>query len=203
MAANGGRHQIGPDSGRLTLRTYRSGLAAQAGHDLTIDVTRWSAQLDQPPAGPGADSAPDTAAPDSAAPDRLTATIDLTSLAIREGRGGVKPLTDRDRRDIAGQARKQLDTGRFPEASYAATSFAPDAAGGGVIDGTLTLHGQSRPLRLQVSKTGDGRYRATATVTQSQFGIKPYSGMFGALKLRDDVEVEVTVDLSAAPGGPS
>jgi polyisoprenoid-binding protein YceI len=194
MAANGGRHQIGPDSGRLTLRTYRSGLAAQAGHDLTIDVTRWSAQLDAPPSGP--------------APDGLNATIDLTSLAIREGRGGVKPLTDRDRRDIAGQARKQLDTGRFPEATYAATSFAPDDAGGGVIDGTLTLHGQSRPLQLQVSKTGDGRYRATATVIQTQFGIKPYSGMFGALKLRDDVdvEVEVTVDLSgasAATGGPS
>jgi polyisoprenoid-binding protein YceI len=194
MAANGGRHQIGPDSGRLTLRTYRSGLAAQAGHDLTIDVTRWSARLDAPPDG---------SAPDSAAPDGLNATIDLTSLAIREGRGGVKPLTDRDRRDIAGQARKQLDTGRFPEATYAATSFAPDDAGGGVIDGTLTLHGQSRPLRLQVSKTGDGRYRATATVIQTQFGIKPYSGMFGALKLRDDVEVEVTVDLSTAPGGPS
>ena len=189
MAANGGRHRIGPDSGRLTLRTYRSGLAAQAGHDLIIDVTRWSAQIDEPG--------------DNSAPDRLDATIDLTSLDIREGRGGVMSLTDRDRRDIAGQARKQLDTGRFPEASYTATSFAPDDAGGGVIDGTLTLHGQSRPLRLQVSKTGDGRYRATATVIQSQFGIKPYSGMFGALKLRDAVEVEVTVDLSAAPGDPS
>jgi polyisoprenoid-binding protein YceI len=182
MAANGGRHQLGPESGRLTLRTYRSGLAAQAGHDLTIDVTRWSGQVGQ---------------------DRLDATIDLTSLAIREGRGGIKPLTDRDRRDITGQARKQLDAGHYPEATYAATSFAPDDAGGGTIDGTLTLHGQSRPLRLQVSKTGDGSYRVTTTVTQSQFGIKPYSGMFGALKLRDDVEVEVTVDLSRSPGAAS
>ena len=189
MAANGGRHQIGPETGRLTLRTYRSGLAAQAGHDLTIDVTRWSAQLDGP-------------AGDSGAPVALDATIDLTSLDIREGRGGVKPLSDRDRRDIAGQARKQLDTGRYPEAAYAATSFTPDNAGGGAIDGTLTLHGQSRPLRLQVSKTGEGQYRATATVIQTQYGIKPYSGMFGALKLRDDVDVEVTVNL-ATPGGPA
>jgi polyisoprenoid-binding protein YceI len=182
MAANGGRHQLGPDSGRLTLRTYRSGLAAQAGHDLTIDVTRWSGSVDS---------------------GRLDATIDLTSLAIREGHGGIKPLTDRDRRDIAGQAAKSLDTGRYPEASFSATSFAEDAAGGGAIDGTLTLHGQSRPLRLQVTNTGDGQYRATATVVQSQFGIKPYSGMFGALKLRDDVELEVTVDLSDSPGaGP-
>jgi polyisoprenoid-binding protein YceI len=191
MAANGGRHQLGPESGRLTLRTYRSGLAAQAGHDLTIDVTRWSGELDEPAEGaPGA-------------PGALDATIDLNSLSIREGRGGVKPLSDRDRRDITGQARKQLDTGHYPEASYAATGFTPDGAGGGAIDGTLTLHGQSRPLRLEVSKTGDGQYRATATVVQSQFGIKPYSGMFGALKLRDDVDIEVTVTLPAAPGGPS
>jgi polyisoprenoid-binding protein YceI len=182
MAANGGRHQLGPDSGRLTLRTYRSGLAAQAGHDLTIDVTRWSGSVDS---------------------GRLDATIDLTSLAIREGHGGIKPLTDRDRRDIAGQAAKSLDTGRYPEATYAATSLAPDENGGGTIDGTLTLHGQSRPLQLTVTRTGDGQYRATATVVQSQFGIKPYSGMFGALKLRDDVDLEVTVHLSVTEGGPS
>jgi polyisoprenoid-binding protein YceI len=194
MAANGGRHQLGPESGRLTLRTYRSGLAAQAGHDLTIDVTRWSARLDGGTSDPaGADSAP----------GGLDAAIDLDSLAIREGRGGVKPLSDRDRRDILGQARKQLDTGRYPEASYTATGFTPDATGGGTIDGTLTLHGQSRPLRLQVTRAGDGQYRATATVVQSQFGIKPYSGMFGALKLRDDVDVEVTVTLPAAPGAAS
>jgi polyisoprenoid-binding protein YceI len=188
MAANGGRHQIGPESGRLTLRTYRSGLAAQAGHDLTIDVTRWSGELDDPAGG---------------APGALDATIDLTSLDIREGRGGIKPLSDRDRRDITGQARKQLDTGHYPEASYAATGFTRGDAGGGAIDGTLTLHGQSQPLRLEVSKTGDGQYRATATVVQSQFGIKPYSGMFGALKLRDAVDVEVTVTLPASPGRTS
>ncbi|HWG14875.1 MAG TPA: YceI family protein [Streptosporangiaceae bacterium] len=154
---------------------------------MTIDVTRWTGELDEPTA-------------DDAAHGRLDVTIDLTSLGIREGHGGVKPLSDRDRRDIANTARKQLDTSRYPEAAYTATSFAPDDAGGGAIDGTLTLHGQSRPLRLQVSKTGDGRYRATATVVQSQFGIKPYSGMFGALKLRDDVDLEITIGLSRPPG---
>ena len=201
MAANGGRHQLGPESGRLTLRTYRSGLAAQAGHDLTIDVTRWRADID-PPARNSATDGPAT--PDApATPGALAATIDLTSLAIRDGRGGLVPLTDRDRRDILGQARKQLDTGHYPEASYTATTFTPDSAGGGAIEGTLTLHGQSRPLRLQVARTGDGQYRATGTVVQTQFGIRPYSGMFGALKLRDDVEVEVTVTLPTDPGGPS
>ena len=74
---------------------------------------------------------------------------------------------------------------------------------GNAVD--VLVHGATYFARVVevVSKTGDGRYRATATVIQSQFGIKPYSGMLGALKLRDDVEVEVTVDLSTAPGGPS
>ncbi|HEY2239967.1 MAG TPA: YceI family protein [Streptosporangiaceae bacterium] len=160
---------------------------------MTIDVTRWHADIDPPARNFATDAPAVPNAGDGAA--ALDATIDLTSLAIREGRGGLKPLTDRDRRDILGQARKQLDTGRYPEASYTATTFTPDDGGGGAIDGTLTLHGQSRPLRLQVARTGDGQYRASGTVVQTQFGIKPYSGMFGALKLRDDVEIEIIVTL--------
>ncbi|MEU8262674.1 YceI family protein [Micromonospora sp. NPDC048999] len=39
------------------------------------------------------------------------------------------------------------------------------------------------------------RYRATAVVAQSAYGIKPYSAFLGALKVRDDVEVEIEVDL--------
>src|ERR1700753_2381396 len=93
-------------------------------------------------------------------PRTRDATIALPSRPIREGSGGLMPLTDRDRRDILGQARKQLDTGHYPEASYSATTFTPDASGGGAIDGTLTLHGQSRPLQLQVARTGDGQDRA-------------------------------------------
>ena len=185
MAANGGRHRLGPEDGRLVLRTYRTGLASQAGHDLTIEITRWSGDLDR-----GED--------DSAG--RLEVRIDLGSLTVRDGTGGVRPLSDRDRREIAATARKVLATDRNPEATFVAEKFEPDSTGGGAISGTLTLAGQGRPLRLQVKKVGDDRYRATASIVQSEFGIKPYTGMFGALKLRDAVDVEAEVDLSAADG---
>jgi polyisoprenoid-binding protein YceI len=187
MAANGGRHRLGPDDGRLVLRTYRTGLAAQAGHDLTLEITRWSGDLDR-----GED--------DSSG--RLEVRIDLGSLTVREGSGGVRPLSDRDRREIASTARKELGTDRTPEATFVAEKFEPDSTGGGAIEGTLTLAGQARPLRLRVKKVGDDRYRASASIVQSEFGIKPYSGMFGALKLRDAVDVEAEVDLSAAAGDP-
>jgi polyisoprenoid-binding protein YceI len=78
---------------------------------------------------------------------------------------------------------------------YSAARF--ERAGSGVtIDGTLTVCGQTRPLRLAVSETGPDRYRATATVVQSEYGIKPYTAFLGALRVRDAVDVEVDVDLS-------
>src|SRR5262249_25451704 len=38
MAVRAGRYEL---TGRITLRTSRDGLAAQAGHDLTIDIGSW------------------------------------------------------------------------------------------------------------------------------------------------------------------
>ena len=36
------------------------------------------------------------------------------------------------------------------------------------------------------------------TLAQTGFGIKPYTGFFGALKLRNEVVVEFDVDLAKA-----
>jgi len=185
MAVHAGRHQLGTERGRIILHTFRDGLAAQAGHDLTIEVGRWSGELTVNEDGSPAD---------------LSARVDMGSLIVRAGTGGIKPLTDRDRREIAVTARKVLASGRHPEASFAAAKFEPGASGGGTITGTLTLAGESRPLRLEVTATGPDRYHATATVVQSAHGIKPYTGFLGALRVRDAVDVDVDVDLSEPPG---
>ncbi len=187
MTANTGSFRLGPETGRVVIKTGRAGLAAKAGHDLTIEVTRWSAQVEVP----GEDAGGVTAA-------KVTADLDLGSLEVREGTGGAKPLTDNDRREIKKQISNILGSAT---ASFASSKVIRFGASGGAIEGTLTLNGKTRPLRLQVTEPGAGRYRGTATVPQSAFGIKPYSGFFGALKLRDEVTAEFEVDLSkAAPG---
>jgi len=163
-------------------------MAAQAGHDLAIEATRWSGQL---------------TVGDDLAPAGLEVRVDTGALAVREGTGGIKPLTDRDRRDIGGNARKLLRTDRFPEAVFTADGFKPDAGmGGGVITGSLSLAGVSKPLTLTVSSTGPDTYRAVGTVVQSQFGIKPYTAFLGALKVRDAVRIEADIDLSGPAGAP-
>src|ERR1700733_10286 len=77
MAVSAGRHKIGADRDRLIFRTARDGIGASVGHDLVIEVTRWSGELD---------------VNDDGTPATLDVKIDLTSLAVREGTGGGKPL---------------------------------------------------------------------------------------------------------------
>jgi polyisoprenoid-binding protein YceI len=187
MAILAGRHHLGTDRGRIVLTTARDGLAAQAGHDLTIEAARWSGEL---------------VVGDDLAPASLDVQVDLGALVVKTGTGGVKPLSDRDKREIAVTARKVLAADRHPEATFSASNFEAAAGGGGIITGTLTLAGRSRPLRLAISQPQPGEYRATASVTQTDFGIKPYSGFLGALKVRDSIGVQVEISLpdSDQPG---
>ena len=189
MAASTGNFRLGPDTGRVVIKTSRAGLAARAGHDLTIEVTRWSAQVDVPAEEDG-----------GAAAATISSELDLSSLEVREGTGGAMPLTDRDRREIKKTMGGILGGGT---ASFASSRVIPGsgvAASGGAIEGTVTLNGKTQPARLQVTDSGSGRYRGSATLAQTGFGIKPYTGFLGALKLRDEVVVEFEVDLSKADG---
>jgi hypothetical protein len=181
-----GNFQLGPDTGRVVIKTSRVGIAARAGHDLTLEVTRWSARVAVPPA--------EDAAGLSAA--TITAELDLGSLAVREGSGGARQLTDKDRRDIEATMRKILGPPRSM-AGFSSTRIIPSTVGG-AIEGTLTFNGRSQQARLQVTSPAPGRYRGSATVPQSALGITPYSGFFGTLKLRDDVVAEFEVDLTRA-----
>jgi polyisoprenoid-binding protein YceI len=185
-----GTFELGPGNGRVLVKTGREGLAARAGHDLTLEITRWSARVTVPDTGDLASAA-------------VTAELDLGSLTVREGSGGAKPLTDKDRRDIQAQARKIL--GDPAKATFASAKVVPaaGAAANGAVEGTLTMHGMAQSLRLQVSDTGSGRFHGGATIRQTDFGITPYSGFFGTLKLRNEVAVDFEVTIKDIPDGPA
>ncbi|HEX7160734.1 MAG TPA: YceI family protein [Trebonia sp.] len=188
MADIRGTYELGPGDGRVLVKTGREGLAARAGHDLTVEIVVWSARVTVPDTG-------DLAAA------TVTAELDLGSLTVREGSGGAKPLSDRDRRDIQAQARKIL--GQPAQAAFASTEVVPAAGAttGGAIEGTLTMHGTTRPLRLQVTSQAPGQFRGGATVRQTDFGITPYSGFFGTLKLKNEVAVEFEVTIKDFQNG--
>src|SRR5215468_1830741 len=126
VAISPGRIRFGPNNGRMLLRTGRTGVGSSVGHDLMLEVTDWSAQFDIPETGPADATA--------------TARVDLGSLAVREGTGGARPLSERDRAEIETNARQTLDVDRHPTATFESTHV-DIREGGGTISGTLTLHG--------------------------------------------------------------
>jgi hypothetical protein len=106
-------------------------------------------------------------------------SADPRSLEIREGLRGAKPLSDRDRREIL----KNIDQKVLGSSPI---EFRGRAEGDSVT-GELTMAGATRPVTAE--RTSDG---GRATLVQSEWGIKPYRGLMGALKVRDDVEVIVS-----------
>jgi polyisoprenoid-binding protein YceI len=188
-----GTFLLGPDSGRVLIKTGRAGLAAKVGHDLTIEITRWSARVTVPAAGDG-----DAAGAGGVPAASVTADLDLGSLTVRQGTGGAKPLSDRDRREIENTARKILGHGAQATAVFTSTRVIASGDAAGAMEGTVTLNGRSRAVRLQLASTAEGRYRGTVAIKQTDFGITPYTGFFGALKLRDEIGVEFEADLNRA-----
>jgi polyisoprenoid-binding protein YceI len=181
VAATAGSFQLGPEAGRVVIKTTRAGLAAKAGHDLTIEVTRWSARVEVPAEDGG-----------GLAAATVQADLDLGSLEVREGTGGALPLTDRDRREIKKQIGGILGSAT---ATFASSRVIPSGSSGGAVEGSVTLNGRTQPAVLQVTAPGSGQYRGSATLAQTGFGIKPYSGFFGTLKLKDEVTLEFQLTL--------
>jgi polyisoprenoid-binding protein YceI len=175
-----GTFRLGPENGSLQVKTYREGAAAKVGHDLVIDVARWEATV---------------ALADDPAGSSIQLTADPRSLQVREGVGGVKPLSDKDRGEIA----KTIDAkvlGGSPISFASRSVRGGDGGGPLVVEGDLTLAGRTAPVTAELALGGDGRVTGTIPVTQTAWGIKPYRGLMGALKVRDDVEVVVDAKLA-------
>jgi hypothetical protein len=161
---------FGPDNARLTIRTARTGAASKAGHDLVIEVGAWQATLD--PDGQPA----------------LTLTADSRSLRVLDGTGGVKALDDDDKTNIAKTIDDEVLKGCAIEFRSSRVERRPD--GVLAVTGELELAGRRGPVEFDLTSR-DGGLSGEAIVKQTAFGIKPYSALFGTLKVADEVRIGI------------
>jgi polyisoprenoid-binding protein YceI len=172
-----GSYTFGPHNGRILVRTYREGFAKAVGHDLVIEVGEWSAN-----ANVGEDPTNTT----------ITATAQVDSLNPIEGVGGVKPLSEADKSEIKKNIRKALTS---PAISFQSSSVKV-AGNSATVTGNLTIVGRSEAVDVQMTESG-GKVKGSFSVLQTRWGIKPYTGLLGALRLADRVDIEFEVDLPA------
>jgi polyisoprenoid-binding protein YceI len=175
-----GTHKLGPDDTKLTVNTGKAGAIAVAGHNLLIEVGSWSATLEL-----GADGAGSS----------LTLEADSRSLRVLEGTGGVQSLGDDDKVGIT----KTIDEDVLKGRTIAFRSTSVRADGDRLqIEGELELLGKRRPLTFELQTSDDGHIAGQVAFKQSDWGMKPYSALFGTLKVADELKVSVDGHLAAS-----
>ncbi len=158
--------RLGPENGSLTVKTGRTGAAAKAGHNLVIEVTAWEATLEE---------------------SSIVLTVDPTSLRVREGSGGMQALGDDDKASIA----ETIDDEVLKRQPIEFRSTAVQTDGDRLeVEGELTLVGATRPLAFELNLSA-GKVVGSVVVKQSDWGLTPYSTLFGTLKVVDEVEVAI------------
>jgi polyisoprenoid-binding protein YceI len=155
------------------VHTKRGGAAAKAGHDLVIEVGSWRATL-------------------TVGEDPTESSVELNadpgSLHVIEGSGGMQELGEEDMANIEQTIVDEVLQGRG--ISFRSHRAESSSAGDRIrFEGELTIGENTRPIGFDLVVGEDGALRANAVVKQSDWEIKPYSALFGALKVCDEVDV--------------
>jgi len=85
-----------------------------------------------------------------------------------------------------------LDAEKYPEITFRSTQVRAGLATGWVVVGELSLHGQTRPISVQVSKQ-NGIFRGAAEIKQTDFGITPISIAGGTVRIKDELKIEFEI----------
>ena len=173
------------DSKRSTvvIRTFKVGVAAAFAHDHAIvshDVTGEIV----------ADVAdPTTATVHVSVP---TASLVVDDARIRQQFKLDAGPSDADKKEVDAHMKDggQLDVAHFPVVTFSSTRVSKDAAGKLMLTGDLNLHGVTRSVQMPIvvdvtsgTLVGD----AQVGLKTSDFGIRPYSALFGAVGNKDEI----------------
>lgn len=166
---------LNASAGELLILTGVAGPAAKTGHRLTIAMQSWQATVDWR----------------GKSPTGVDLTVAVDSLEVVKGEGGLTPLAGPEKGIARSNALKSLDAKKFPQIRFTATDITANADGYR-LSGTVEIHGKSRPqvVDLKVEDRGESwAMSAQTTITQTDFGVKPYSLLMGAVKVADQVTI--------------
>ena len=113
---------------------------------------------------------------------------------MREGTGGMQALGEDDKASI----RQTIDEDVLKRQAieFRSTRVEVRPTDGRItVQGDLTLVGTTRRSRSSSRSATAGRLSGSVVIKQTDWGIKPYSTLFGALKVADEVEVAIDVVL--------
>jgi len=180
-----GSHELAREDSEIIVRTDRAGLFSFAGHRHRILVEEFTAEI---------------SAPAPREPLAIDVVIDALSLTVIDD--------DLDAEKIA-EVQAEMESSVLEVETHPAIRAAlvlaalPDGDGAFNVElrGDLTLHGTTREVVVPATLLLAGRrlqVRGTAVVKQTDYGIRPVSVGKGAVKVKDEVEIDFSL-VSFAP----
>jgi len=164
--------------------TYKAGMLSGLAHDLRISVTSFVIGLG------GTDHF-------------ISARFDTRSLrvdcAMVNGRERPDILSARDQDDINNNIiREVLHTDLYPEILLL-SSVVNKQESDYLVTGQLVLHGQTREISFVVRKENKRQYVADVSLHLPDFGIAPYSTLFGAIRIKPDILIHIVIPAEHVP----
>ena len=157
-------------SGRIEVFTFREGLLSPVAHDLLLRLDRFEISFDE-----------------TAVEARFWPGSLIVEGAVEQGRLKENVPSAAQRDEILDNVRsKILHTDAHPEAKLHAKPLRQGEAY--ELSGTFELVGKSRPITLVVHPR-DQRLQGELVLRPSDWGIKPFRALLGAIRLADRVRV--------------
>ncbi len=179
-------YTIDPAKSSLYVQVFKdpSTLGAGLSHDHVVAATAWSGKVTW-----------DTA---NVAACKISITVPTSGLvndetSLRQKVGYTVMLDDGDRAEVKEHmlGSDQLGASSYPNITFASTSCSAP----GTVTGTMSLHGVGKTVSAPFTITADGANftaKGTWKVKLSDFGVQPFSALFGQLKNLD--EMKFTID---------
>ena len=180
MSFVSGTYEITQAQGDLLLYTTVEGPAASMGHDLILRPTSWRGTV---------------VVGETASQCQVQVTVDMSTLVVCGSKGGIKRVGEGDLKIINANIRKVLAVETYPTLTFESTEITGDWEKA-TLSGQLNLCGRSENQSFEITANPDQSISLDGTITQTRYGVKPFSTMIGAMRLGDDVTVKVSLTLS-------
>lgn len=167
------QHNVDTQNSTITIHVSKTGIFSGLGHEHQVSAPIHSGTAD-------VGSHPS-----------VEVHVDARALRVT---GKDEPEKDRAEVQATMLGPEVLDSEHHQEIIFKSTTAEPAGPGRWTLRGNLTLHGQTRPVTVEVTLK-EGHYIGSATVKQTDFGIKP-PGKPG-IRAKDEVAVEFDVRLAS------
>ena len=164
--------QVPIDTARstITIHVGKSGLFSVAGHEHWVNAPISSGTIDQ--------------------------SARRVEFAVESAKVTVKPDPKVDAKTQA-QIQKDmeemtLETRKYPEIAFRSSKIEQAAGGAWSVTGDLSLHGVTKPVTVAVKRSGEA-FSAHVVLKQTDFGIKPVSVAGGAVKVKNEVDLDFQI----------